>query len=413
MKKQTLLLLLLLISFAAISQESRIIDDTPVGLGISIEDEQTGLKPYNAFHQIITPPTVIKKEKNSKGELYIKLYINVDGVEVIATKINDSNRHLYKVFEKNTFIYDDTLMTGSKLEREFVKPYEKGFHPYFTISTVFINRRQIHEYSIVEAKSGKLVSTLKLEFAFPKPEPELLTIDKGRITPIEDRPGADIFLGGTSSMRIFKEQIISKNLVKTHFDRNTNLPEQLVLPQDINTFLIEFKSLKNEVLFLEYKFSTDSTWKTTVLKQNPFIILRDLKTGKYKLQVRYPHQDDAVWEYEFEIKPVWTQTTSFKVFLGSITTAFFCFGLFVVYNKRQKRKLKQEVAQRKQLQNQINALRSQLDPHFIFNALNSIQSLINKTDIESADLYIAKFGALLVSHRLTHVSHCGFFPILR
>lgn len=412
MKKQTLLLLLLLISFAAISQESRIIDDTPVGLGISIEDGQTELKQYNVFHEIITPPTVIKKEKNSKGELYMKLYINVDQVEVIATKINDSDKHLYKAFEQSTFIVEGKLLTSPKKIERAIRGvyYEPDQSPYCKIESISDNSRRIYEYSVVEVQSGKVVSTLKLEFAFPKPEPRLLSIHKQTILWLEDRPGDNISLGdNTTSIRIFKEGIISKNLVKTNFDPNTNMPEQLVLPQDINTFLIEFKPLKNEVMFLEYKFSTDSTWKTTVLKKNPFIILRDLKTGKYKLQVRYPHQDDAVWEYEFEIEPVWTQTTSFKVFLGSIITAFFCFSLFVVYNKRQKRKLKQEVAQRKQLQNQINALRSQLDPHFIFNALNSIQSLINKTDIESANLYIAKFGALL--HEVLEKSDTTMHPL--
>jgi LytS/YehU family sensor histidine kinase len=36
-----------------------------------------------------------------------------------------------------------------------------------------------------------------------------------------------------------------------------------------------------------------------------------------------------------------------------------------------------------------------LNPHFIFNALNSIQGLINKNELTSANLYLTEFSSLL------------------
>jgi hypothetical protein len=106
------------------------------------------------FHKIITPPTIFKTGKNTKGELYIKIYINSDEVEVIADKINDSNKHLYKAFELSTFIIEGKLLTSpNKIERQIRGVYyEPGQSRY--------NSRRIYEYSVVEVQSGKVVSKL-------------------------------------------------------------------------------------------------------------------------------------------------------------------------------------------------------------------------------------------------------------
>lgn len=44
---------------------------------------------------------------------------------------------------------------------------------------------------------------------------------------------------------------------------------------------------------------------------------------------------------------------------------------------------------------EIKAIRSQMNPHFIFNALNSIQSLINTAQYKAANTYLVKFSMLL------------------
>ncbi|HVX50313.1 MAG TPA: histidine kinase, partial [Chitinophagaceae bacterium] len=46
---------------------------------------------------------------------------------------------------------------------------------------------------------------------------------------------------------------------------------------------------------------------------------------------------------------------------------------------------------------ELKALHAQLNPHFVFNALSSIQGLINKNNIAGANKYLSKFGALMRS----------------
>ena len=44
---------------------------------------------------------------------------------------------------------------------------------------------------------------------------------------------------------------------------------------------------------------------------------------------------------------------------------------------------------------EMKALRSQMNPHFIFNSLNSINDYINKNEIETATMYTTKFAKLI------------------
>jgi len=157
-------------------ESSMIFDDTPVGLGIEISDEQTYRNRHHSSHEVITPPTLVTKKKNDKGELYLKLYINADIVEVIARRINNSNRSKYKVFEK-VILYPRGMPINSirPIERFFqLNTAQSAAAAYATISSNTVSARQTHEFTMVEAKSGKVVSTIKIDYVFPKPQPEFL-----------------------------------------------------------------------------------------------------------------------------------------------------------------------------------------------------------------------------------------------
>lgn len=43
----------------------------------------------------------------------------------------------------------------------------------------------------------------------------------------------------------------------------------------------------------------------------------------------------------------------------------------------------------------MQALRAQMNPHFIFNCLNSINRYIIKSDIKTSSLYLTKFAKLI------------------
>lgn len=79
------------------------------------------------------------------------------------------------------------------------------------------------------------------------------------------------------------------------------------------------------------------------------------------------------------------------------TVAFILFALLVIglriyFYMRRKNKL---TAQAKEIAVlQLQSVRSQLNPHFIFNALAGIQNLMNKNEVENANKYLARFARL-------------------
>ena len=56
---------------------------------------------------------------------------------------------------------------------------------------------------------------------------------------------------------------------------------------------------------------------------------------------------------------------------------------------------KQEATRRKVSELELKAIRSQMNPHFMFNALGSIQNLINHNKVKSANKYLSKFAFLM------------------
>lgn len=65
----------------------------------------------------------------------------------------------------------------------------------------------------------------------------------------------------------------------------------------------------------------------------------------------------------------------------------------------QRRKLTQSIKDKKVkielMQSQIKTIGSQMNPHFVFNALNSVQDLILQKDVRSSSIYLAKFADLM------------------
>ena len=71
--------------------------------------------------------------------------------------------------------------------------------------------------------------------------------------------------------------------------------------------------------------------------------------------------------------------------------------LFIFYkrkrdavNRQQEAELRAEMGD-----TEMKALRSQMNPHFIFNSLNSISDYISKNDMQSADMYLTKFAKVM------------------
>ncbi|MFC1222403.1 sensor histidine kinase [Pedobacter sp. BG31] len=71
------------------------------------------------------------------------------------------------------------------------------------------------------------------------------------------------------------------------------------------------------------------------------------------------------------------------------------FGAAVTYiKKKEAKKLALQYRDKEIAKLQLESVRSQLNPHFLFNALAGIQNLMNKNEIDNANRYLSKFARL-------------------
>lgn len=136
----------------------------------------------------------------------------------------------------------------------------------------------------------------------------------------------------------------------------------------------------------------EETWSTLQTLSSP-IEYKSLAPGKYKLEVQpyFNGQSGKIITYEFEIeKPYWTTWWFyFILMLMSLVIFYVIYRVYLSWRLRRE-KLKNELSASK-----LTAIQSQMNPHFIFNALNSIQDLVLKDDKKNSYTYITKFASLV------------------
>ena len=77
---------------------------------------------------------------------------------------------------------------------------------------------------------------------------------------------------------------------------------------------------------------------------------------------------------------------------GTLGFAFLIILYFI--KKRNNKRLADNEQQKNIAKLQLNSIRSQLNPHFLFNALSGIQNLMNKNETDNANKYLSKFARL-------------------
>ncbi|WP_158552515.1 two-component regulator propeller domain-containing protein [Spirosoma telluris] len=130
-----------------------------------------------------------------------------------------------------------------------------------------------------------------------------------------------------------------------------------------------------------------------------FVSYTNLEPGNYMFRVKASN-NDGVWnekgaQLHIIIQSPFWQTWWFRGLFLLLGTSLLYIGL--QYRIRQvKQQESQKTAFNKQLAAmEMQALRAQMNPHFIFNSLNSINRFIMKNESEKASDYLAKFSKLI------------------
>jgi ligand-binding sensor domain-containing protein len=146
---------------------------------------------------------------------------------------------------------------------------------------------------------------------------------------------------------------------------------------------------------LEYSYRLkpiSDSWSAP--SSNSFVSVLNLSSGSYVFEVK-ARANNSKWSepvsFSFTIRQPFWETWWFRSIIVLLASAIIT-GIF----RYRIQQIKNQGAFKNKLQQlETKALKAQMNPHFIYNALNSIQSLVMNNQSEMAGNYISKFARLL------------------
>lgn len=148
---------------------------------------------------------------------------------------------------------------------------------------------------------------------------------------------------------------------------------------------------------IQYRLlGADEVWRSVA---ESGVTINNLAPGTYTLEIQavgYQGQpQSAIWQQRITIVPPFWRTAWFLGGSGGLLLLLLVGGYQLrIHQVRQQERLKKSFLHQIQ-ELEVKALRAQMNPHFMFNCLNSIRNLMLKEETEEAVEYITQFSQLL------------------
>lgn len=193
----------------------------------------------------------------------------------------------------------------------------------------------------------------------------------------------------------------------TVLDKEINFNERIELTHEKNNIKFSFNSNAfNNSENISYKYrlkNYDNSWKQIEDAERSVKYL-SIPPGNYVFEI-FPYYVDEVLKNENKkielaivVKQPFWETNWFLLLLGILIVAVI-YVIITVVNKVKLNKKNREISEllidKRMTSLQLENLRSQMNPHFIFNALNSIQDYIVTNEKKLASSYLVKFSRLM------------------
>jgi hypothetical protein len=170
--------------------------------------------------------------------------------------------------------------------------------------------------------------------------------------------------------------------------------KEIVIKPGQNRFSLDF-SVMNYDGDNRYFYQLKGAMNDWQQNENGHLAFYNLSPGKYLLRVKggdiSGNLQTGEDEMEIIVQPFWWQTDWFKLLCVGFVIVF---ATFVIRRRiiqiRQEASFKQRIAE-----TEMMALRSQMNPHFIFNSLNSIENFMMQNEKRLASSYLSKFARLI------------------
>jgi hypothetical protein len=185
------------------------------------------------------------------------------------------------------------------------------------------------------------------------------------------------------------------------FQKPLKLSGPVILHYPENSFSCSFSAPEffngDAVKYAYYMEGADEKW--TQAGDRNFVSYSGLAPGKYTLNIRAANSD-GVWnekgtQLKITVLPPFWKTWWFRTAALALI-AFLTYTLFALRVRRIRRTEALKTSINKQMADmRLKVLHTRINPHFMFNALNSIQECIYTQKTDAATKYLSKFSKLL------------------
>ncbi len=221
-------------------------------------------------------------------------------------------------------------------------------------------------------------------------------------------PGRKFHNPQAPSLHFESIQLFYKDIKNSDFapwsDPWKGLKEGLVLPHNQNSLGFSFKGINHsnpaKITYQWQLKGYEKEWSPVLNKSE--VSYSNLPPGEYEFLLRAYNEsgvtNDPPLNLAFEIKSPFWQRWWFRI--ASVLALALLIGSLFRFRINQERKKAKEERSRLELEKNLllleqKALQLQMNPHFIFNALNTIQNLIGQNDNQNARYQLAKFSKLM------------------
>ncbi len=148
---------------------------------------------------------------------------------------------------------------------------------------------------------------------------------------------------------------------------------------------------------LKYRYRLLPLNKNWVETTTQILNFSNLAPNIYTLEVELTdqHNNKNIKKQFLNVVPKWWETIWAKIAFSLMAILFFI-GLIFLIKRQIKKQEEAKTIQNKRIAGlELQALRSQMNPHFVHNSLNAIQYFIQRNEVELSENYLSKFSQLI------------------
>lgn len=179
--------------------------------------------------------------------------------------------------------------------------------------------------------------------------------------------------------------------------RDTILSASYKLKSSQRNIQMHFAGVELGGHFKSLQYTLDKLQNWIDLDQNTLII--QLSSGSHTVQVRAVdvngNLSNKILTLKFDVETPFWKSVWFWVTLAALTQMAIIYAVNRRLRKRKEARLAKEILNVQTASLEQQAFTSLMNPHFMFNALNSVQHYINLQDRQNANRYLSDFASLI------------------